>query len=166
MQEKDISQIADVKNKITEAVEMLDRQRALKLRNLWLSSFLRIGQYVIGAILVTAFFQDALSAQGVGFLGLVVLLSTILQQRLHPDVKVINAKTRVLKLTRVIRTAEAGFKALQGKDKDAPDALTTIKNISEVLSEVERSQHLDYALMRRTIGSRFAKPVADNGIRN
>ena len=82
-----------------------------------------------------------------------------MNHRFRPDVKFMNANTRILKLTRLIRTTEDCLSALAAKEEDAPDEVTIIKNISESIDEVERSQHLDYALMRRKLSSRFAKPV-------
>lgn len=159
MQEKNNSQSTNIKNKLDEAKSILDTQKALKLRNHWGSWLLKIGQYLTGAILASSFFQDALLAQVVGFLGLLILLFTFMNHRFRPDIKFMNAKTRILKLTRLIRTAEDCLSALAAKEKDAPDEFTIIKNISEGIDEVERSQHLDYALMRRKLSSRFAKPV-------
>ena len=159
MQEKNNSQSTTVKNKLYEAKSILDTQSALKLKNHWGSWLLKMGQYLTGAMLATFFFQDALSARVAGFLGLLVLLFTFMNHRFRPDVKFMNAKTRILKLTRLIRTAEGCLSALAAKEEDAPDELTIIKSISEGIDEVERSQHLDYALMRRKLSNRFAKPA-------
>lgn len=164
MQEKYSAQITNIENKLNEAISILDKQKALKLRNHWVSWLLKIGQYLTGGILATSFFQEALSAQVAGFLGLLILLCTFMNQHFRPDVKFINAKTRILKLTRLIRTAKDSLSALDAKEKDAPDELSIIKTISEGIDEVERSQHLDYALMQRKLPSRFTKATADAGI--
>jgi hypothetical protein len=158
MPEKDNRTIARIKDKLAETKSLLDQQRILETRNLRASVFLRIVQYaIVGFLIIFPFFK--LPSSGVIVLfGVILLVSILIQHYVHPDVRFINARSRLLKLKRIIRITEDSLSELEGSEEGTADARAILQDIIGSLGEVERSQHLDYAMLRIKLLSRYQKP--------
>jgi hypothetical protein len=134
-----------VAQRLREARNACQQQRATVRINLWANRIFIGGQYVIGGLLATSFVQTSLSPAWAGFLGLVVLLSQIIRQRYNPEANVILARQKTNKLQELIREAEddlAQLKRLRDAGSEAtgrkPASVDGIaRKLSKGLSEVE-----------------------------
>lgn len=101
---------------------------------------LAISQYVVGGTLATSFVQSSLPDGAVGFLGLVVLLSSIIYQRFRPDLHTSAARRRVAQLRATIRRAEDGLYLHREGLPGAPTIQQIRVDITEALEQIERSE--------------------------
>ena len=109
----------------------------------WANAALTFGQYVVGAVLASTFIQQTLSKDAIGSLGLVVLLSSAIQQRFRPDTAARAARRRVLEIRRVVRNAEDALVALDSEHTGAPSARDILASLSNGIVEVETSELSD-----------------------
>lgn len=135
--------LTKIEQRMNEIREALQHQKFIEQRNKWASSLLTFGQYVIGGILASSFIQQSLAQETVGFLGVFVLLSSIIHQRYRPDIKVRGAKERIFKLRVLIRRAEDELTALQSGSDMALSELEIIKILSKGLAEIDESEIQD-----------------------
>jgi|SRR6185437_2967464 len=126
--------------RLNEARLMLRRQTTLAAWNRWTTHFLAFGQYVVGGVLATSFIQSELSKETVGFLGVLVLVSSLIHQRFRPDVQYRNAKERAAFLTKLIRKAEDEIFAIQRLRPNAKSVQDVRGLVSEGLSKTEASE--------------------------
>lgn len=110
-------------------------------RNALSFNLLVFGQYIIGALLASQFVQTNLDAAYVGLLGVLVLLSSAIQQRFRPDVLSTQAKYRLTKCSRIIRHLEDGVFDIRGKVRDAAHLLELRTIASHGMDELERNEY-------------------------
>jgi len=122
------------------AREELVRQESSARWNSRSAISLAISQYVVGGTLATSFIQSTLPEQAVGFLGLIVLLASIVYQRFRPDLRTSSARRRVAALKAVIRRAEDGLFEIREAFADAPTIQAIRKEVTNVLIQVEHSE--------------------------
>ena len=101
---------------------------------------LAISQYVVGGTLATSFIQNNLPEEAVGFLGLVVLLASIIYQRFRPDLRTGAARRRVALLRATIRRAEDGLYGLRKSLPQAPSLEEIRADITNALIQIEHSE--------------------------
>jgi hypothetical protein len=77
------------------------------------NGFLIFTQVVIGGVLATSFAQGQLNQSVIGFLGVLVLVSSLVHQQFRPDLKHKGARRRVAKLKHLLREAEDGVFEIQ-----------------------------------------------------
>jgi len=83
-----------LKRRFAEAREALEYQESVERRNRWARSLLTFGRYVIGGVLATSFIQQVLTPQLIGILGILVVVSTVMQVHCRFDVKVLGSTAR------------------------------------------------------------------------
>ena len=124
--------------RIPEAQAALKRQEATAKLYRRVSATLSTGQYLVGAALASAFIQASLNEYWIGALGLVVLFSQVIQQRLRPGVRALGATDRALRLRQAIRSAEDEIYAMQTNPDATKSALEIRRSISDALGEIKR----------------------------
>lgn len=90
--------------------------------------------------MTTAFIQKSLSPQIIGIFGLIVLISSLVNQHYRPAANAREASLKAAELSRIIRETEDRMVAIETSRKDYDDptdllALTT--RISDVLASVD-----------------------------
>jgi hypothetical protein len=158
MQEKNNRTISRIKDTLAETRSLLDQQRILETRNLRASVFLRIVQYVICGFLIIFPFFEVPSSGIIVLLGFILLVSIVIQHYVHPDVRFITARSRVLKLKRIVQSTAESLSDVESREAGAAEERAILEDILSVLGEVERAQHLDYAMLRIKFLSRHRKP--------
>lgn len=117
---------------------MEEQVRALKW-NRRTENYLKFGHYIIGGVLATSFVQSSLSTTSAGFLGVLVLMSSLIHQHYRPDVKANNALDRSLRLKQLIREGEDLVFDMKRKNDD--QSITKVRQlISKKLADIERSE--------------------------
>jgi hypothetical protein len=106
--------------------------------NRWSGHLLTFGQYVIGGVLASSFVQQALTPAAVGFLGVLVLLASLIKQQFHPDVRASQAAQTVSKLRALIRYAEDRVAELTTTDQaSSADYHALVRKVSEESIRIE-----------------------------
>jgi hypothetical protein len=127
-------------SRLADARHELRRQ---EMRSRWsriAAGLLTFAQYIVGGILASSFVQKNLSGDTVGFLGVVVLVSSLVHQRYRPDVQFRCGKGRCATLRRLIRSTEDDLFALREHRAGAPTLLDIRKRISDGLTRIEESE--------------------------
>jgi hypothetical protein len=126
--------------RLSEARSALRSQETSLAWNRRTMNALTFSQYVIGGVLASSFVQTQLSKEVVGFLGVLVLVSSLIRQRYRPDIKHRNGKQRSAQLRAVIRKAEDAIFEARTQKKDA-SAISPIRQaISEGLNQLEAAE--------------------------
>lgn len=126
--------------RLTDARNELIRQEASAKWNGRSATSLAVSQYVVGGTLATSFIQSTLPESAIGFLGLVVLLSSIIYQRFRPDLRMSAARRRVAVMKAVIRRAEDGLYAIRESLPNAPTYQAIRNEVTNALIQVEHSE--------------------------
>jgi ParB-like chromosome segregation protein Spo0J len=123
--------------RLNEAREVLQCQETIARWYCRAAASLTFSQYIVGGILATSFVQESLSKEIVGFLGVLVLGSSLVHHRYRPDIQSREARQRAAQLRTVIRTAEdALFEIRKGK-QGAPSMHKIRKMVSVGLTKIE-----------------------------
>ena len=130
----------EIDTRLFEAREELTRQESSAKWNGRSAVSLAISQYVVGGTLATSFIQNNLPEQSVGFLGLVVLLASIIYQRFRPDLRTGAARRRVAVLRSAIRRAEDGLFGIRKSHANAPTVESLRADITSTLIQIEHSE--------------------------
>ncbi|MEN3370707.1 MAG: hypothetical protein V7609_2850 [Verrucomicrobiota bacterium] len=101
---------------------------------------LTFSQYVIGGVLASSFVQTQLSKEVVGFLGVLVLVSSLIHHRYRPDIKHRNGKQRAAQLRAVIRKAEDMIFEARTQKKDSSAIQPIRRAISDGLNQLETAE--------------------------
>lgn len=126
----------------------LDEIRTLQIRyqrqarrNALSFNLLVFGQYIIGALLASNFIQESVNPKYIGILGVLVLLSSAIQQRFRPDVLSTQAKYRLTKCNQIIRILEDGvFEIKAGTRK--PSQIVSLRSLaSRGLNDLENHEY-------------------------
>lgn len=104
------------------------------------NGFLVFTQVVIGGVLATSFVQGQLRQSTVGFLGVLVLVSSLVHQQFRPDLKYRGARRRVAKLTALLRQAEDGVFEIQQDKATAPRLEVLRRYVTRQLSQIEQTE--------------------------
>lgn len=139
----------EVDTRLSEARRELERQEEIIRWNHLTINSLTFGQYVIGVVLALSFIENSLPAAAVGFLGILVIVSSLIHQRFRPDIKVQNTFKRVIWLRQLIRKAEDMIFEMKRK-KDVEGVHAVRQKVSEGLSEMEKSELDDMASGNQT----------------
>ena len=126
--------------RLDEARSYLWRQEAMARWNRRAAASLTFSQYIVGGILATSFVQESLPKEVVGFLGVLVLVASLIHHRYRPDIYARCARERSVQLRALIRKAEDALFAIRSGRADAPSLLKIRKMISEELAEIEASE--------------------------
>jgi hypothetical protein len=129
--------------RLNEARHYLQRQEAMARWNCRAAASLTFSQYIVGGILATSFVQEALSREVVGFLGLLVLIASLIHHRYRPDIYASCARERAVQLRALIRKAEDALYAIRSGRSDAPSLLKIRKMVSQELAEIEARELRD-----------------------
>jgi hypothetical protein len=140
--------LSHIDKRLKELKDYLARQEAMEKRNRFSGGFLTIGQYIVGGVLATSFIQETLSNQITGFLGVLVLVASIIHQRFRPDLKVASARNRVTRLKKILRSANDQVNRIGIEHMAGSPELLLAENkiaslISAQISEVEESEQQD-----------------------
>lgn len=100
---------------------------------------LTLGQYIIGGLLASSFLQEQLPHQFAGFLGVLVLLSTLIYQNFRPDKQMRLAEIKKVRLRALYRTTEDDLQAISDK---VPTAPTTDQIRRKLTSELSARDYL------------------------
>jgi hypothetical protein len=130
----------ELDTRLSEARDALRRQEISITWNRRTMNALTFSQYIIGGVLASSFVQTQLTKETVGFLGVLVLVSSLIHQRYRPDIKYRNGKQRAAQLRAAIRKAEdAVFDArTQKKGRDAIPPIRQL--VSEGLNQLEAAE--------------------------
>ena len=129
--------------RLNEARRYLQRQEAISRWNSRAATSLTFSQYVVGGILATSFVQESLPREVVGFLGLLVLIASLIHHRYRPDIYARCARQRAMQLRALIRKAEDALYTLRSGKPDPPSLLKIRKMVSQELAEIEASELQD-----------------------
>ena len=129
--------------RLNEARDYLRRQETMARWNCRAAASLTFSQYIVGGILATSFVQESLPREVVGFLGLLVLVASLIHHRYRPDIYARCARERAVQLRALIRKAEDALYAIRSGRADAPSLLRIRKMVSEGLAEIEASELQD-----------------------
>ncbi len=91
---------------------------------------LRFGQYIVGGVLASSFIQTALTPDVVGFLGVLVLISSLIQQQYRPDIHQRAARRRIVMSKALIRRIEDALYAISS----GADNVCTIMEIRQMVT--------------------------------
>jgi len=117
-----------------------DRFKRQATRNSISYNSLVFGQYVVGALLASSFIQQSLEGAFIGLLGVLVLLSSAIQQRFRPDVLSMQAKFRLTKAKRIIREIEDSVFLIKSRAPKAPSILKVREIASRSLTALEADE--------------------------
>lgn len=116
------------------------RYQRLARRSALTFNFLIAGQFIVGALLASSFVQATLTPKYTGVLGVLVLLSSAVQQRFRPDVLAAQAKSRLIKCNCIIRAIEDGVFRIRVADV-TPNELLTLRNFAtKGLDDLDRNE--------------------------
>jgi hypothetical protein len=130
----------EIDTRLVDARDELARQISSAKWNGRSAISLAISQYVVGGTLATSFIQNNLPEEAVGFLGLVVLLASIIYQRFRPDLRTGAARRRVALLRATIRRAEDGLYGLRKSLPQAPSLEEIRADVTNALIQIEHSE--------------------------
>ena len=129
-----------------EGIARLDELKAFQLRyqrqarrNAFSFNLLVFGQFIIGALLASNFVQ-ANYAKYTAILGVMVLLSSAIQQRYRPDVLATQAKQRLVKCNRFIRFVEDGILSVRARTTDCHSIFEIRNAATDGLDGLERNE--------------------------
>ena len=129
--------------RLIEAREELKRQQSTATWTSRAAGFLTLNRYLVGAVLATSFVQQALSKELIGFLGVLVVAASVLQQQFRPDARSSDARRRAARLRRLIRSVEDDLHELTSGDQGAPSIADMRRRVSAGLSAIEEAEVLD-----------------------
>lgn len=133
-------------SRLLEAKDELKRQESITKWQGNAATSLIFSQYIIGGVLATSFIQETLDSSIVGFLGLLVLVSSLIHQHFRPDLIARAAKERVLILRNMIRQVEDDLYAIK-EGKLAKDFIHELRaKVTECLKEIEDFELQDSGL--------------------
>src|SRR5215475_12864731 len=95
-----------IKSRIAEIQTVIKKERFNSRSNGFANGFLVFSQFIIGGLLASSFLKETLPSSIVGWLGLIVLLSSLVRQYYLPEVQSSKAKDRETALKRLVRDAE------------------------------------------------------------
>jgi hypothetical protein len=102
--------------------------------------FLFIGQTVLGAAITSTFGLSQvqqLDKNLTGFLGLLVLIASLIRTEFLPKVKYIESRQKITDLTFLKRTAESGLFAIKNKSPNAPDQGVFLNEIAAQFRQIQ-----------------------------
>lgn len=150
---------AVVESRLREARQFLQNQNSYAVRNIWAMHSLVFGQYIVGALLASAFLQSFLTPTLVGLLGLLVIVSSSVQQRFRPDIKALGAKGRALRLKALLREMEIQLAAQRAGQASAPSLHQIASTLTEKLGEIEAGEERELdALLKEQTAQLRTKP--------
>jgi len=138
-------------SRLTEAKELLRQQEIKSKLNKGASNFLSFSQYVIGGILASSFIQQSLSKEIVGIFGVLVLFSSLVNQKYRPDVQYRSYLSRCIELKKLIRQAEDNIFALEKNIGNASPIHDIRAMISNGLADIERLELEDIIIYKSNI---------------
>jgi hypothetical protein len=130
-------------SRLPQVRDALKRQESIAKWNGRGSASLTFGQYVIGGVLASSFVQQSLTAEVVGSLGVLVLVSSLVHQRYRPDLQASGARQRVAGLRALIREIEDDLFALKSEQEGAPTVYEIRKKASTGLARIEESELIE-----------------------
>lgn len=129
-----VSRLIDVR--LEEARAMRDEEQVRARRSGLADVLLTTGDYVVGGVLATSFAQHELPSFLVGGLGLVVLVSSMAQQRFHPEIEKIKAVRKAARLRKLVRETE-NLVAVAENAPSGKARVEIIQRLSQELAEIE-----------------------------
>lgn len=152
----------------------LDELRALQSRyqrqvsrNQLAFNLLIFSQYIVGAVLATAFAQQNVSGNTGSILGLLVLISTAIQQRFRPDLLATQAKNRLTKCGRTIREIEDGVFKIKSRSPDQP-SIVSLRDAAtqgiDLLEALELSGMETFNTQRLEVAQHSNSTTAKSGV--
>jgi hypothetical protein len=139
-----------LKVRFQDVKKELRRQHRLATASRIADTLLTIGQFIVGGLLTSSFLQERLPREMVGFLGLIVLGSSLIRQHLKLDVAVAGFRQRTVQLRHLIRTAEDQLFSRNEGDENALTLSQIRSLLSDGLTKIEESQLPDLSMVSRT----------------
>jgi len=130
-------------SRLLEAKKELNRQERIAKWQGKSATSLTFSQYIIGGVLTTSFIQENLTQEIVGFLGLLVLMSSLIHQHFRPDLQSRFAKKRIVTLRNLVRQVEDGLFAIQKKKSPEEEIYNIRDYVTRTLKEIESSELQD-----------------------
>jgi hypothetical protein len=93
------------------------------------------GEYLVGGILTTSFIQESLPRATVGWLGLLVLIATLIHQRYRPETRIQIARSKLAFLRSKVRKCQDELVKVE-----KPDYLRLIGVLTRALDQTENWQ--------------------------
>lgn len=134
-------QVDDIR--LDEARTYLYRQESIAKWSCRAAASLTFSQYVVGGILASSLVQNSLSNEITGYLGILVLASSLVHHRYRPDILSREARQRTARLKTLIRAAEDLLYAIEHGKQGAPSLYTIRKSVSEGLADIEADELKD-----------------------
>ncbi|WP_152625520.1 hypothetical protein [Vibrio parahaemolyticus] len=132
-----------IASRLVDVRKELARQKGIAKWQGMSATLLTVSQYVVGGVLTTSFIQDMLSSQNVGFLGLLVLISSLIHQHFRPDLKARFAKERIALLSGLQRDIEDEIYMINENAESASSVFDLRARVSKALKETEQSELQD-----------------------
>jgi hypothetical protein len=126
-----------VTHRLQEVEAELSRQNLVSQSARLTTWGLTLGQYIIGGLLASSFLQEQLPHQFAGFLGVLVLLSTLIYQNFRPDKQMRLAEIKKVRLRALYRTTEDDLQAISDKVPTAPTTDQIRRKLTAELSAIE-----------------------------
>ncbi len=126
--------------RLEEAEREKDDQENIERVNTCSANLLTFGQYIVGGVLASSFVQQSLTPNIIGLLGLLVLLSSIVKQQYHPDVRARIAGQKVARLRALIRETNdrlVAIKTAGESEDDVKAVLALVTKLTSVLNEMD-----------------------------
>ena len=110
----------------------------------WSTGLLTFAQYVVGAILTSSFVTASMSSKWIGFLGLVVLVSSTVKQQFKPEAIAQAARKKVLNYRAVIRTTDDQLALIDLRqatgEKQSEQLIAVLNNLTTCLNKIEGAE--------------------------
>ena len=130
-------------SRLEDARRELNRQESLVKWNSRAAASLTFGQYIVGGVLASSFVQESLTPPVIGFLGVLVLMSSLIHQTYRPDLQRSSARQRVHRLRALIRKVEDDLFALKNEHAGAPSIYDIRQDVSAGLTRIEEGELIE-----------------------
>ena len=127
-------------SRLNEVRDELERQDNIAKWNSRADGLLIFGQYIIGGVLASSFVQQSLSGSTIGFLGILVLFSSLVRQRFRSDIRAQNGRRRIRQLRQLIRETEDDLYALKTNQECAISMYEIRTKVTARLSGIENEE--------------------------
>jgi hypothetical protein len=132
-----ISQLINARLEETRAME--DKEKTLARWSGMADVFLTTGGYIVGGVLATSFAEHELPSFLVGGLGLIVLVSSMAQQRFHPERSRIKAARKAARLRNLVRETEVTLLIAENSPSEKA-RIEVIQRLLRELAEIESAE--------------------------
>lgn len=142
VRERERKELRSETEKIYEGLrdEAYGEQSAQDRKYTWLqrsAHALRFAQIILGGAITSSFVQQSISKQWIGFLGLLVLLSTLVDEAYKPSQKASIARYKSSRLKTILRRLDGQYAKIRDEDPTAPTIESLVNSLTIALEEVD-----------------------------